>query len=423
LLHVVEAVPSIGQAWPLNGFDAALVAQTYDGRPMTTHHVLDIDRPLDVEHVRRATEQLVAIYPELCSRIELAPKLRRFLAPPDRARVRRSVQVDDDGSVAALERWMARPIAIERDYPFAIRLAPGGCAAQSITLTLHHSLTDGHGALGVFDALLRLLQSQRPRARAIMPAANLRVPVRQPWSHAMRRIAMLCRPAAALVDDVDPNASGPALMLVPIPRDTWRTVGRRARRHGATRTTVLWHSAARAVSEVREQDSPVRIMSPVDLRPALGVPRDALQNWLGTIEHDVDPDDDIRDLHAELCRHREESRVLATPLVLSTLTNALPPRLATAVFRLVDSDRWPTTHTLMLTHLRPSPTLCWPSELAPRRLWCTSLLPRKPAIGLTITSVGDVVTIAASWRAADLRRPTVEAFLARWLAILAEGDA
>ena len=53
-----------GSPWPLNGLDAALVAQTYAGRPMTTHHVIEIDRPLDVERLRAAAERLVEIYPD-----------------------------------------------------------------------------------------------------------------------------------------------------------------------------------------------------------------------------------------------------------------------------------------------------------------------------------------------------------------------
>jgi hypothetical protein len=417
-----ERPSSSGSPWPLNGFDAALVVQTYDGRPMTTHHVLEIDRPLDVERVRRAAEQLVEVYPELCSRVELGPRLRRFVLPPDPARVRAAVVRDGDGSLAALERWMARPIPIERSYPFAIRIAPGDAAAQSITLSLHHSLTDGHGALALFGALLQLVQSRRPQRRIVGPPPRRGALRRRPWSQAAWRLAMLLRPAATLSDAVDGAAFGHGLVVTPIPTETWHALGARARRCGITRTTLSWLAAARAIrtmSNGNGSSSPIRILGPVDLRATLGVPNDALQNWLGTIEHDVDPCIDPRQLHAQLRRDREEG-ALATPLVVSALAERLPPRVATALFRFVDSDRWPTTHTLLLTHLRPRSTTWWPTALAPRRLWCTSLLPRKPAIGLTVTAVGGVVTAAASWRPADLRRATVEGFLDRWLAFLTE---
>jgi hypothetical protein len=421
----VAAAELRGSPWPLNGFDAALVAQTYDGRPMTTHHVLEIDRPLDPDRVRSATEQLVELYPELCSRVELGPRLRRFVLPPDRARVRAAVQCDGDGSFAALEGWMARPIPVERAYPFAIRLAPGQAAAQALTLSLHHSLTDGQGALALLGALLELLQSRRPRARAVRLASEI-PPQRLPWSHALRRLAMLfLRPAAALVDAAVGDRAGHRIMVLPIPGDVWQALGRRAHRCGVTRTTLSWHAAARAVSAMPGHNgaSPrirIRILGPVDLRGELGVPGDALQNWLGTVEHDVDPAIDVCDLHAQLRLGREHHRALVTPLVVGALAERLPPRIARAVFRLIDSQRWPTPHTLMLTHLRPPASTCWPTALQPRRLWCTSLLPRKPAIGLTVTSVDDVVTAVASWHAAALRRRTVDDFLHRWLGFLAE---
>jgi hypothetical protein len=234
---------------------------------------------------------------------------------------------------------------------------------------------------------------------------------------------MLLRPAATLSDAVDGAAFGHGLVVTPVPTETWHALGARARRCGITRTTLSWLAAARAIrtmSNGNGSSSPIRILGPVDLRATLGVPNDALQNWLGTIEHDVDPTIDPRQLHTQLRRDREEGRALATPLVVSALAERLPPRVATALFRFVDSDRWPTTHTLLLTHLRPRAETWWPTALAPRRLWCTSLLPRKPAIGLTVTALGGVVTAAASWRPADLRRATVEAFLARWLAFLTE---
>lgn len=77
-------------------------------------------------------------------------------------------------------------------------------------------------------------------------------------------------------------------------------------------------------------------------------------------------------------------------------------------------------HTILLSHIRPRMPRCWPLGLRPRRLWCTSLLPRKPGLGLTVTTMGDDVTIAASWRADALRRSTVDEFLARWSSAMSE---
>ena len=59
--------------WPLNRFDVLLVAQTYPGRPMTTHHTLELDRPPTLDRWVRALEQLVDDYPELSSR-RIAPR-------------------------------------------------------------------------------------------------------------------------------------------------------------------------------------------------------------------------------------------------------------------------------------------------------------------------------------------------------------
>jgi hypothetical protein len=56
--------------------------------------------------------------------------------------------------------------------------------------------------------------------------------------------------------------------------------------------------------------------------------------------------------------------------------------------------------------------LCWPEALQPRALWCASTLPRKPGLGLTITTVGDNVTIAACWPVPLVREETIDALLA-----------
>ena len=408
-------------AWSLAGFDAALVAQTYPGRPMTTHHVLELEAVVSIDRWRSAAVAWVAHFPELRSVVEFAPRLRRTVVKVEPADIHARVESDDDASEEAIERWINRSIDLWTPCPFRLRIAPGLVAAQSVTLSLHHSVTDGSGALMLFDALLELVQGHALPARSQRrPSAAVAVPWRALW----RRVAALSRPRAAMQDIVDTDATGHRVLVQTLDAGCWRALTERAHACGVTRNTLLWHTAAQttaAMPKLADADEPIRVLAAVDLRAAFGVADDMLGNWLGTIEHDLDGDDSdagLRRLHAALREQRDPALARATPVVLGALVEHLPLGLARSLLRWVDSPRWPNTHTILLSHIRPRMPHCWPTALRPRRLWCTSLLPRKPGLGLTVTTMGDAVTIAASWRADALRRASVEDFLSRWTAAM-----
>jgi hypothetical protein len=408
--------------WRLAGFDAALAVQTYRGRPMTTHHTLEIDRALPPERWADAAVALVEQCPELASRVRFGSRVRRFTDAPNPAAARDRVEIVDGGR-DAIEAWIGRPLELEREWPFRIGVAPGELAAQAVTLTLHHSVTDGHGALALFDRLLELAQGKRPPPRAGASAQRARRGAS--WRALLERAAGFARPCAELRDLVPAGTGGHALSVRVVPIDRWRALAGSAAELGVSRNTLLWLAAARAVAALRHPPGlPLRMLVPVDLRAELGVPADALGNWIGTVELDVDPDAvssaaDTRRLDAELRRGRPCTRSLATPAVLAALTRVLPQRLARACFRRVDSERWPHPYTMLLSHIRPRPARPWPEALAPRLLWCTSLLPRSPGLGLTVTTIADRVSVAVSWRTDALRRATVEAVVDRWLDDLA----
>jgi hypothetical protein len=404
--------------WPLNRFDKLLVAQTQAGRPMTTHHTLEFDGAIGLDRWSGALAQLALDYPELGSRV-VGRGCRIVFAP------RRSLLLDrliheHDRTHAALERWIAAPIDPSRELPLRVRIGPGQAAEHAVTLSLHHSVCDGVGALSLFDRYLSLAAGEvvAPRVSAPFrryrdaPAPGLRAFAAKLWQ--------LRRPAAQLVDQVDRDARGQHLVLRMIPSGTWDALGRQTRAAGVSRTTALWHAIATVATRQRIDDAtlPVRIIAGVDLRAHLGIPHDALGNWLGTMEHDSPPAiaephfedrDAWRQLHAALVRARQPEQAVLTPALLAKIVDVVPPSLARAVFRFIDSDARPSPYSFLLAHLRPRG--CWPLALQPRRLWCASTLPRKPALGLTFTTVGNQVCVAATCQAALLRRETVEQFL------------
>jgi NRPS condensation-like uncharacterized protein len=359
-------------ACSLVGFDAALVVQTYPGRPMTTHHVLEIDAPVSIERWRSAAVAWVAHFPELRSVVELAPRLRRTVVEVGPEDIHARVELDDDASDAAIERWINRSIDLWTPCPFRLRIAPGQVAAQSVTLSLHHSVTDGSGALMLFDALLELVQGHALPARSQRRPS---IPVAVPWRALWRRVAALSRPCAAVRDIVDADATGHSVLVQTLDAGCWRALTERAYACGVTRNTLLWHTAAQTVAtmpRLADGHEPIRVLAAVDLRAAFGVADDTLGNWLGTIEHDLDGDGSdagLRRLHAALREQRDPALAHATPALIGALVEHLPLGLARSLLRWVDSPRWPNTHTILLSNIRPRMPRCWPAALRPRRLW------------------------------------------------------
>jgi hypothetical protein len=99
--------------------------------------------------------------------------------------------------------------------------------------------------------------------------------------------------------------------------------------------------------------------------------------------------------------------------MLGMLGAILPVPAFRALFRRVDAPGRGNPFSILVSHIRPPGALCWPEALQPRSLWCASTLPRKPGLGLTVTTVGDHVTIAACWPRPLVREETIDALLAQ----------
>ena len=152
-----------------------------------------------------------------------------------------------------------------------------------------------------------------------------------------------------------------------------------------------------------------------DLRPFFGAPGPS-SNWMGTLEVDVTPVQLAAPglellLHRHLVAGRDAVPALATPVLLGILGTLLPLPLFREMFRRIDAPSASAPFSILVSHIRPPGALCWPEALSPRALWCASTLPRKPGLGLTITTVGDNVTIAACWPRPLVREETIDALL------------
>ncbi len=414
---------ALQRSWPLNGLDAMLVAQTDAGRPMTRHLTLELDRPVALDRWARALSELVREYPELGSRVIPEAGARIVSTPPRAALLDRLIH-ERDGSHAALERWLAAPIDPAAELPIRVRVSPGQVAEQAVTLSLHHSLCDGVGAMQLFDRLTARAAGLELRPRASKPYARyteaLGPPLRELWG----RLRELRRPAAQLVDRVESWSSGQQLALRVIGPSIWGPLGRLCRAAGVSRMTALWHAVASVTARARLDDAslPLRLLAGVDLRDHLGIPDDALGNWLGTLEHDspsalAEPLS-LAQLHAELCRAQRPERARLTPALLVGLVDRLPSGLVRRLFRRLDSELRPSPYSLVLGATRVPARQCWPLALQPRRLWTAETLGRRPGLALSFTQVGERVYVAASCPAATLRRATLERFLDDLLDVL-----
>lgn len=379
---------------------------------MTTHHTIEVDRVIEVDRWCRALELLVGDYPELSSRVVGWARARRVVVTSDAAAIWERVVRDSDGSQDAIERWLAEPIDPRSELPLRVRVAPGRVAEQAITLSLHHSVCDGVGALVLFDRLLALASGGPVRARRSKPLGCYADAARPPLRRLSAKLRQLRRPAAQLIDLTEHDAGKQLLALRMIEPSLWAALGRLAHAVGASRTTALWHAVGTVAARQRldDADLPVRMIAGVDLRAHLGIEEDALGNWLGTLEHEHSERESLEELHAALLDARQPAQAVLTPALLAGLAT-LPGGIARAMFRRIDSDAWPCPFSLMLSHIRPQEQRCWPVALRPRQLWCASTLPRKPGLGLTFTSVGDRVCVAAACQASLLRRATLERLL------------
>lgn len=414
--------------------DRAIVAQTYEGRPMTTHHVVDAGAPFDRERLGASLTALVRSAPALRSYVRETPLgLARHAVPADSFDAGRLLTWSDDPVDLDRDGWFGRPVDLAEPGPLRVLHAPRPGGGYQLVFTLHHSVTDGVGALALFDALLARYDGV-PDAPPLAPSgASLR---RLLMRRGARFTASLLREnltslhrfgerRAALLEDVPARGAGLHCAVVDVDPSAWARLHERAAGLGATRNDLLlvaWLRAAAAWRRARGMaDETFRALVPVDLRGDFGVGR-SLQNHIGVIEADfsaaeVDGDGLARSVAARLRDGRSPERALVTPVALALLGAALPPFAVRAFFRWLDERPSSFMYSFLFSHIRVAEGLRLPESVRVQRVYCLSGLPRQPGVGLTVTALPGSVTAALAYEvprlseegAAELMRRFVEA--------------
>ncbi len=396
--------------------DRALIAQTYAGRPMTTHHVLDVDAPFERGRLLDAVDALVRSVPALRSVVrESALGLARIAEPRRWSHLDALVSYCDVPVDLSGSGWFARPFDLEREEPFRVLHAPRHGGGYQLVFTLHHSVTDGVGALALFEALLSFYAARcgepvvppsvapsGARMRELLAKKGPRA-VTSLLRDNVRRVRRFTDRRASLLERAD--ASGQALhcAVLELSPASWQRLRERARALGCTRNDLALTALLRASAAWRRErgmpEEDFRVLMPVDLRKEFGIGA-STQNHFGVVEADFT----ARDLEAvtlprivaaRLEAERTSERVLATPVALATLS-ALPPFLLRRFFRWLDERPSSFMYSFLFSHIRV-PELRVPASVRMRRLYCLSGLPRQPGVGLTITAVRDSATIALAY--------------------------
>ncbi|MEI8256450.1 MAG: hypothetical protein WCJ30_12320, partial [Deltaproteobacteria bacterium] len=318
----------------------------------------------------------------------------------------------------ATSDWYLRVFDLSKQEPLRVLHAarPGG--GHQLVFTLHHSVTDGVGAIALFDALLARyaaldgervpvpvpvtpsgarLRSLLVRRGARLVGSLLRTNVQNARRFGARR--------ASLLERVDARAEGLHCRVVDLPVAEWARIRERATTLGCTRNDLLLSAFLRGATAWRREqglrDEPFRALVPADLRSEFGIGR-SLQNHLGVIEADFAPDDvDSADLPfrvgARVLAERTPDRVLATPMALALLGAILPPFVFRAFFRWLDERPTAFMYSFLFSHIRVAEGLRVPASVRARRVYCLSGLPRQPGLGLTVTALPDSVTAALAY--------------------------
>ena len=405
---------------PLTAMDCAMVAQTYPGRPMTTHHVLDVALAFSPSALRTALEHLVRECPSLRTSVrEVGRRWVRTVDAFDEARVAAHFVVARDGEALLDNGWLDEGFDLSTQWPVRVGVQGLPGAGQRIIFTLHHHVTDGRGALSLFDWYLRTaVAAEGLGALPMSPfGAAEQTSV---WEHVARRgarfwlacavsavraLALYLRDADRVFETPDAQAGAFGILTRDLDQGTWRALKVSADREGCTRNDLLVCAALKA-GEVwrRERGLPCeqfRVLGVVDLREFFEG-SDVLQNWMGTAEVDASAEA-IRGIELpklvskSLREGRVPDKALAAPALLGVLGTLLPPAWFKGLFKLFDAERLPSMYSFLLSHIRPHDAICWPDAKAPQRLFCASTLPRKPGLGITVTTVGEHVTLALCW--------------------------
>lgn len=402
-----------GRRLPLSMMDGAIAAQTYPGRPMSTHHGLEFTAPCEVSRLRRAVRHLVEQCDVLRSTLQGGVRVTT-----DVSEARLDAAIEVALGRAADSRWLDRELSLETEWPFRVRLGQLE-GRQELVFTLHHGVTDGHGALRLFDWLVRALVDD-----ASPPSPLKYVQPKSPglgfWlkvlATALRQGTRLVAHRATLLDRPDAELEGFGLNVVDVPQPLWHQLKSAATRLNCTRNTLLWCAALRASQRLRAGNTtPFRVVGGIDLRGFFATHSDP-RNWIGTLEaefrvREVQSAGLERLVDERLTAARQPRLALVSPLLMRLMVS-VGSGLARALFRWTDTGARPFMYSLVLSHIRPTPEVwTWPVALGPVRLWCASTTPRKPGVSMTLTTIDDHVTLATCWAEPLLGRAQAEHFV------------
>ena len=426
----------------MNWMDRAIVAQTYPGRPMTTHHVVDADAPFDRALLARALAALIASVPTLRSYVRESPISLARVAVPAGSRDAAHLLTWSDAAIDLNDAdWFGRTLDLATTAPVRLLHAPRTGGGYQLVFTLHHSVTDGVGALALFDALLAhycLLDGEPvviPDPVAPSGARLRRLLTRR----GLRFTASLLRAnvvgarrfgerRAALLERIEARGDALHCAVVDVDAAVWSQLRERATRLGATRNDLLLAALLRAATAWRRErgvpDETFRALVPVDLRGEFGVGR-SLQNHIGVIEADftateVDRDDLPQQIADRLRAGREPGRALGTPMALALLGAVLPPFAVRAFFRWLDERPSSFMYSFLFSHIRVPEGIRLPASVRARRVYCLSGLPRQPGVGLTVTALPGSVTAALAYEVPRLSDDGASELMRRFLAALEE---
>jgi hypothetical protein len=438
--RVVPAIAQEPSRLATNWMDRALVAQTYPGRPMTTHHVLDTDRPFDPACLRAAVDALVRSAPPLRSRIVETPLgLHRVVerarwTPLDALVTSSDVPVQLDAGA-----WLRRDFALDREEPFGVLASPRPGGGHQLVFTLHHGVTDGVGALALFDALLAhytMLAGDGDRGPEPIPASSARFRDLLARSGGgrfalslaldnLRRAGRFTDRRASLLEREDARAESLRYAVLDVSPSRWEHLRERARQLDCTRNDLMLAAFLRAASAWRRArdlpDEDFRALVPVDLRGPLGI-GPSLGNHFGVAEADftsgeVGATGLAHVVRARLSAARAPDRVMATPMAIAAL-GGLPPALRRSFFRWLDERAGSFMYSFLFSHIPVRAGLRVPASLGVRRMYCLSSLPRQPGVGLTITALPTAVTATLAYTPPRLSEAGARALLSHFGAAL-----
>jgi len=427
----------------LNWMDRALIAQTYEGRPMTTHHVVDVEAPFDRALLSEALSLLIDSVPALRSFVRESPlRVARLAAPSPSTSLDRLITWSDVELDLGASGWLLRGFDLSSEAPLRVLHSPRRDGGYQLVFTLHHSVTDGVGAVALLDALLsHYLLLDGERASIPAPFAPSGLSLLQLLSKRGARLTASLLGAnlrsagrfgdrrASLLERVDARAEAMHCLVLDLDAAQWSRLHGRAEALGVTRHDLLLTAFLRAAASWRRAEGmpeeTFRALVPVDLRGEFGVGR-SLQNHLGVIEADftaseVDDASLLSRVSERLRAGRAPERALATPVALALLGTLLPPFAFREFFRWLDQRPSSFMYSFLFSQIRLPEGLRFPASVRARRVYCLSGLPRQPGIGLTVTASSDGVTAALAYEVPRLSDEGAKRLMERW--VLALGEA